>query len=153
MKLISYGKHSIDQSDINAVSKALKKKVITSGDLVEKFEKSLSNYFKSNYSVVCNSGTSALHLAFKAADLKKDDVVLMPSINFISSYNLCSTLGAKIYLIDVEPTTGQISYESILECIKKYKIKKIKIIITMYLGGYVSDNVKIFNLKKKFRFL
>ena len=22
----------------------------------------------------------------------------------------------------------------------------------MYLGGYVSDNVKIFNLKKKFRF-
>ena len=25
MKLISYGKHSIDQSDINAVSKALKK--------------------------------------------------------------------------------------------------------------------------------
>ena len=37
----------------------------------------------------------------------------------------------------------------ILECIKKYKIKKIKIIITMYLGGYVSDNVKIFNLKKK----
>ena len=71
MKLISYGKHYIDQSDINAVSKALKKKVITSGDLVEKFEKSLSNYFKSNYSVVCNSGTSALHLAFKAADLKK----------------------------------------------------------------------------------
>ena len=70
MKLISYGKHSIDQSDINAVSKALKKKVITSGDLVEKFEKILSKYFKSNYSVVCNSGTSALHLAFKAADLK-----------------------------------------------------------------------------------
>ena len=152
MKLISYGKHSIDQSDINAVSKALKNKVITSGDLVEKYEKNLSNYFKSNYSVVCNSGTSALHLAFKAADLKKNDVVLMPSINFISSYNLCSTLGAKIYLIDVEPTTGQISYESVLNCIKKYKIKKIKIIITMYLGGYVSDNVKIFNLRKKFKF-
>ena len=75
----------------------------------------------------------------------------MPSINFISSYNLCSTLGAKIYLIDVEPTTGQISYESILECIKKNKIKKIKIINKMYLGGYVSDKVKIFNLKK-FRF-
>ena len=38
MKLISYGKHSIDQSDINAVSKELKKKVLHSGDLVEKFE-------------------------------------------------------------------------------------------------------------------
>ena len=152
MKMISYGKQSIDQRDINAVSKALKKRVITSGDLVEKYEKSLSNYFKSDYSIVCNSGTSALHLAFKAADLKKNDIVLMPAINFISSYNLCSMLGAKIYLIDVEPTTGQISYESVLKCIKRHKIKKIKIIITMYLGGYVSDNIKIFNLRKKFKF-
>ena len=77
----------------------------------------------------------------------------MPSINFISSYNLCSTLEAKIYLIDTDPVTGQISYESVLNCIKKNKIKKIKIIITMYLGGYVSDNIKIFNLKKKYKFL
>ena len=153
MKMISYGKQFIDQNDVLAVSKALKRNVITSGDLVEKFEKNLSNYFKSKYSTVCNSGTSALHLAFKAANLKKNDVVLMPSINFISSYNLCSTLEAKIYLIDTDPVTGQISYESVLNCIKKNKIKKIKIIITMYLGGYVSDNIKIFNLKKKYKFL
>ena len=98
MKMISYGKQFIDQNDVAAVSSALKKNVITSGDLVEKFEKNLSNYFKSKYSTVCNSGTSALHLAFKAANLKKNDVVLMPSINFISSYNLCSTLEAKIDL-------------------------------------------------------
>lgn len=152
MKTIFYGKQFIDKKDIYAVSKALKKNVITSGDLVSKYEKSLSNYFKSKYSVVCNSGTSALYLAFKTADLQKNDVVLMPAINFIASYNICSTLGAKIYLVDVDSSTGQISYDSVLRCIKKNKIKKIKMVITMYLGGYITDNVEIFNLKKKYNF-
>ena len=35
---------------------------------------------------------------------------------------------------------------------KKNKIKKIKMVITMYLGGYITDNVEIFNLKKKYNF-
>ena len=124
MKTISYGKQFIDKKDIYAVSKALKKNVISSGDLVNKYEKSLSSFFKSKYSVVCNSGTSALHLAFKTADLQKNDVVLMPAINFIASYNLCSIFGAKIYLVDVDANTGQISYDTVLRCIKKIKLKR-----------------------------
>ena len=33
----------------------------------------------------------------------------MPSVNFISSYNICKTLGAKIYLADVDEYTGQMT--------------------------------------------
>ena len=58
----------------------------------------------------------------------------MPSINFISSYNICKNIGAKIYLSDVDPTTGQMTPEDIKNTIKKYKIKNVKLIVTMYLG-------------------
>ena len=150
--MISYGKQHIDKSDILKVSKVLKNKKITQGKLISEFEKKLSYYFQSKYSLVCNSGTSALHLAFKAINLKQNDVVLMPAINFISSFNISLMYGAKIYLVDIDPETGQISKKTILDCVKKFKLKKIKLLITMYLGGYVSENIEIYKLKKKYNF-
>jgi len=38
----------------------------------------------------------------------------------------------------------------LLECIKKNKLKKIKAIITMYLGGYPENVIEFYNIKKKF---
>ena len=151
-KYISYGKQYIDNLDILSVKKSMKSDMISSGKYVLKFENELKKYFKSRYSLVCNSGTSGLFLAFNAIDLKKNDIVLMPAINFIASYSMCSSLKAKIFLIDVDRNTGQISYENIINCIKKNKIKKIKLLITMHLGGSVCDNIKIYNLKKKYNF-
>ena len=77
----------------------------------------------------------------------------MPSINFISSYNLAKIMQLKVYLVDVDQYTGQVSPKKILECIKINKIKNIKAVITMYNGGY-PENIKEFNeIKKKYNFL
>ena len=70
----------------------------------------------------------------------------MPSVNFISSYSMAKQLGARIFLVDVDPITGQMTPEKILECIKLNKINKIKAIVTMYLGGYVENNINFYNL-------
>ena len=75
----------------------------------------------------------------------------MPSINFISSYNICKNIGAKIYLSDVDPTTGQMTPEDIKNTIKKYKIKNVKLIVTMYLGGYPENVYEFYKLKKKLK--
>jgi dTDP-4-amino-4,6-dideoxygalactose transaminase len=40
--------------------------------------------------------------------------------------------------------------KTLLECIKKNKLKKIKAIITMYLGGYPENVIEFYNIKKKF---
>ena len=45
MKIIPYGRHFIDGSDIKSVSKALKKEKITSGNEIFKFEKKLKTFF------------------------------------------------------------------------------------------------------------
>ena len=43
--MISYGRQSIDQSDINAVVNVLKGNWLTQGPAVETFENDIKNYF------------------------------------------------------------------------------------------------------------
>ena len=63
---------------------------------------------------------------------------------------MANLIGAKIYLTDVDPITGQMTPQTLLECIKKNKLSKIKAIITMYLGGYVENNLAFYKIKKKY---
>ena len=72
----------------------------------------------------------------------------MPTINFISSFNIAKTIGAKIYLADVDSKTGQMSPEHVEECCKKFKIRKAKAIIVMYNGGYPHNAEKFLKFKK-----
>ena len=136
MKNIPYGRQFIDNQDKRLILLALKEDLITTGNYVKKFEKSVSNLFGSKYSISCSSGTAALHLAFLSINLKKNEIVIMPAINFIAGYNMARSLNAKIFLADVDPLTGQMTPKTLLDCIKKNKLKKIKAILTMYLGGY-----------------
>ena len=153
MKKISYGKQYIDTKDILAVRDSLKEEFITTGQYVEKFEKAFTKFTKSKFAVSCNSGTSALHLALLSVNLNKNDIVIMPAINFIAVYNMSKILGAKIYLADVDAITGQMTPSTLLECIKKNKIKRIKLIITMYLGGYPENILQFYKIKKKYNCL
>ena len=150
MKIIPYGRQYIDGHDIRFVSKALKQDLITTGHYVRKFENKILNFLKARYAVSCNSGTSALHLALMAINIKKDDTIVMPAINFIAVYNMAKTMNAKIFLANVDPLTGQMTPKTLLECIKKNKLKKIKAIVTMYLAGYPENVIEFYKLKKKF---
>ena len=149
MKIIPYGRQYIDNQDIKLVSKVLKEDLITTGRYVKKFENKISKFLKVKYTVSCNSGTSALHLALMAINLKKNDVIIMPAVNFIAVYNMAKLMSAKIFLADVDPLTGQMTPEKLLECIKNNKLKKIKAIVTMYLGGYPENVIEFYNIKKK----
>ncbi len=150
---IPYGRQYIDKNDLSKVSKSLKQPLITTGNFVDDFEKKLRKFFKVDNAFVCNSGTSALHLAFLASDIKKGDVVIMPAINFISAYSMCKLIGARIYLSDVDPKTGQMTPKLLLECIKRNKIKKIKAFITMYMGGFAENIIEFHRIKKRFNCL
>ena len=152
MKTIPYGRQYINSQDIKFVSKALKQDLITTGNYVKKFEKNISKFLKVKFAISCSTGTSAIHLAFMSINLKKGDVIVMPSINFIAAYNMARLMNAKIFLADVDPLTGQMTPQTLLETIKRNKLKKIKAVLTMYLGGYPENVVEFYNIKKRFKF-
>lgn len=152
MKVIPYGRQYIDKSDINAVRKSLTNDLITTGKEVIKFEKLFSKKVGVKYSVSCSSGTAALLLSYLALGIKKNDIILTPSINFIASVNMAEFINAKIYLTDVDPITGQMRPEDLINCINKNNIKKINTVVIMHNGGKASNMRAFLELKKKYNF-
>jgi dTDP-4-amino-4,6-dideoxygalactose transaminase len=144
-----YGKQSIDSTDVYEVIKSLKKNLITGGDYVRKFEDLCRKKIQAKYALACNSGTSAILLAYLAIGVKKGDIIIMPAVNFVAAANMAKLLGAKIYLADIDSTTGQITQETVLTCIKNNNIKKIKALLVMYMGGYPRSIIEFYKLKKK----
>ena len=80
--MISYGKQSIDQSDLDSVIEVLKSDWLTQGPAVDKFEEELNNYFGSSYCSVVSNGTAALHLAGLALGWGPDDIIITTPISF-----------------------------------------------------------------------
>ena len=150
MRYIPYGRQHIDKADKKSVLNSLSNDLITTGPVVIKFEKQIQKYLKCNYGYVCSSGTAAIHLAMLSIGLKKNDIILMPAINFVASYNMASNIGLKIYLVDVDEFTGQVTPNKILECIKKNKLKKINALVVMFHGGYPENVNKFYDIKKKY---
>ena len=152
MKYIPYGRQFIDNNDKKLISSSLSNDLITTGPFVEKFEKDLSKYFNCKYSSVCSSGTAAIHLAMLSIGLKKDDIILMPAVNFIAAYNMAKIIGLKVFLVDVDEFTGQVTPNKVLECIKKNKLKKIQALLVMFHGGYPENIKKLYDIKKRYNF-
>lgn len=150
-KLIPYGRQYIDKADIREVSIALSKDKITSGETTLKFEKKINEFLNCKYSITCNSGTSAIFIALHALNIKKNDKIIMPSINFISSYSVAKFLGAKVYLADVDRFTGQMRPEDVENCCKKFGIKNFNVLVVMYNGGYPQNAEKFKLLKNKYK--
>jgi len=150
-KIIPYGKQFIDSQDIKQVSKALSNDIITTGNITLELEKKIANFLNCKYSITCNSGTSAIFISLSSINLKKGDKIIMPSINFIASYNAAKILGADIYLADVDQFTGQMRPEDVENCCKKFGIKKFDALVVMYNGGYPQDAEKFKLLKKKYK--
>ena len=152
MKVIPYGKQKIFSYDFREISKSLKNKLITTGPYVKKFENLITKKVKSKFVITCTSGTAALHMAFMAINLKKNDIIILPIINFIAASNLANLMNLKVYYADVCSSTGQMTPKTLKNCIEKNKLRNVKAVLTMYLGGS-PDNIKNFyHLKKKYRF-
>ena len=149
--LIPYSRQHIDKKDILSVNKAIKSDLITTGKFVETFEKNLKKYFKSKYVSVCSSGTAAIHLALLAIGAKKNDVIILPSINFVAAENMSKLIGVKIFFADVDEKTGQVNYETLVNCVKKNKIKKIKAFFVSYIGGNIFDIQDFIKFKKRYK--
>ena len=147
--LIPYGKQKIFKNDFIEVKKALNSDYLSGGNYVKKFENSFKNFTGAKFVLSCSSGTAALHLALKAINVKKNDNIIIPSINFIAAANLCKMLKANIFLADADYNTGQMGPNDLLNCIKKFKIKNLKAFFSMYNGGN-PENVKEFaKIKRK----
>ena len=116
--------------------KILKSGNLTNGIFIKRFEDKFKNLHKSNYSIACSSGGSALEIIFKSLNLKNKEV-FVPSNTFIATYNAIKFSGAKPILVDTKKNSLLIS----LDEIKKRITKKNKMCMhCSYWSTYILRN-------------
>lgn len=150
--MINYGKQSIDQQDIDAVTKVLKSNFITQGNEVGKFEKLLSNKFGAKNCVVLSSGTAALHLLGIALGWKKNDIIITTPISFLATSNSILYSDAKPVFVDIDEDTFNMNPDLLEKKIiyLKKKKKKISAIICTDFAGHPCDWKRIKEISAKF---
>jgi dTDP-4-amino-4,6-dideoxygalactose transaminase len=132
--MISYGKQSINNDDIDFVVNVLKSDFLTMGPLVDTFENKLEGLTRAKTFVV-SSGTAALHSAFYGIGIQQGDEVITPANTFVATQATAANLGATIVFADIEPETGLISIESV----EKLITSKTKAIVLVDYAGQPCD--------------
>lgn len=132
---IPYGKQSIDQSDIDAVTEVLQSDFITTGPKISEFEKAVCDFTGAEFAVAVSSGTAALHCAMFAAGIKGGDEVIVTPMTFAASSNAILYCGGTPVFADVLP--GSLLLDP-AEVIRKIT-KKTKAVVAVDYAGQPCD--------------
>jgi UDP-4-amino-4,6-dideoxy-N-acetyl-beta-L-altrosamine transaminase len=152
--MISYGKQSVNQDDINAVVDVLKSDFLTQGSKVSEFESDLANYCGSKFSKAVSNATTALHLAYLAIGLRKGDVVWTTPNTFVATTNAALYCGATVDFIDIDVKTYNLS----IDFLKKKLIEAKKnnnlpsLVVPVHFSGQSCEMKEIWKLSKKYGF-
>ena len=151
---LPYGRHQVNETDINEVINVLRNKNLTQGGVTKDFEEAISKKVSSKYCVVVNSATSALHLACLAIGLNSNDILWTSPNSFVASANCGAYVGANVDFVDIEPSTGLMSMNKLIEKLKIAEIEKKlpKVIIPVHLAGTVCEMEKLHDLSKIYNF-
>lgn len=141
MDIIPYGKHYIDEEDVQSVVNVLRHGMLTQGPRVSEFENKVANYVGAKYAVAVSNGTAALHLACMALEIGIDDHVITSPNTFVATSNSILYVGAKPIFVDINTKTLNLDIEKIEEALKK--IKNIKAIFPVHFAGLPCDMKKI----------
>jgi UDP-4-amino-4,6-dideoxy-N-acetyl-beta-L-altrosamine transaminase len=152
--MIPYGRHHIEQSDIDAVTKVLKEEMLTQGNQVPQFENEIARLCDAKHAIALNSATSALHIACLSIGIGKGDIVWTSAITFVASANAGLYCGAEIDFIDINIDTYNIDPDLLKNKLHLAKAegKLPKAIIVVHMAGRSCPMKEIKDLAMQFRF-
>lgn len=146
MKFIPYAKQSINDQDLEACQNALKKEMITRGDLVEQFEQEICHYCDAQYGVAFNSGTTALFAAAAAAQINSFDHLLTTPNTFIATATCAWKRGAQATFIDIDVTTGNLDRAKLKQSVHAFQSSRGRpIIFPVHFAGTPLDMKEIYH--------
>jgi UDP-4-amino-4,6-dideoxy-N-acetyl-beta-L-altrosamine transaminase len=139
--LLPYGRHAIDQDDIDAVIGVLRGDWLTTGPVVAEFERALAGHCGAKEAVSCASGTAALHLACLALGLGGADTAIVPAITFLATANAPRMVGAEVVFADVDPDSGLMEAPHLAAAIAKARAlgQRPSVVLPVHLGGQCAD--------------
>jgi len=117
------------------------------GENVNKFEEELAEKVGIKSAAALSSGTAAIHLALKAANVGEGDIVFCPTLTFSATANPIIYQNATPIFIDSEEKTWNMCPEALEKAFEKYP--EVKAVIVVHLYGLSADMDRIVELCKK----
>jgi CDP-6-deoxy-D-xylo-4-hexulose-3-dehydrase len=116
---IDYAGSVHDEREIEAVVEVLRggPTSMRIGKNVKAMERRVADLFEKKRGVMCNSGSSALYLAYEAIDLQPGDEIITSAVTFSTDVAPVVRKGAVPVFVDVTPDTFQIDVNRIAEMI------------------------------------
>ncbi|MDD6174645.1 MAG: DegT/DnrJ/EryC1/StrS family aminotransferase [Firmicutes bacterium] len=142
---------------VEEVAKAVQKLVKVSevpgklslGTEVERAEAAVDKLLGTTGSLFVNNATAGFEIAYKYANLKAGDEVIVPAITFIATMAYPLSIGCKLVFADVDPKTMCMDPADVARKITA----KTKMIVPVHLGGYPVDMEPLMKLAKEHHIL
>lgn len=143
---IPYGKHYIDDDDINAVVNALKEDYIVTGPGIDQFERTFAEYVGAKYAVAMSSGTAALHACSYAIDVHEGDEVITTPMTFVSTASSVMMCGGTPVFADINENTYNIDPDEIEQKITS----RTKAVVPVHFTGQPCEMKRIYEIARKY---
>jgi perosamine synthetase len=125
--------------EADAVNEVLASGWVSQGPRVEAFEQNLAKLLGCRSVIAVNSGTSALMLALRSLDIGPGDSVIVPAFGCAATVLPVLESGAKAIFADVDPTTFNLTWESISSVLEP----STKAVILVHMFGRIAEVEKI----------
>lgn len=125
----------IDESEIAAVTDALRSGWITSGPKTEQFEREFAAVVGTKYAVAVNSNAAALHLALEALGVQAGDEVVTSPYAFASTTEVVRYFNAHPVFVDIDSETLNLDVTQVEQAINR----RTKAIIPVHMAGLPAD--------------
>jgi dTDP-4-amino-4,6-dideoxygalactose transaminase len=103
----------ITEEDRQVIQSVTQTTALSMGPWVTRFESAFKKRLDCKYAIAVNSGTAGLHLAIRAAEIKRGDIVLTTPFSFVASTNAILFENALPVFVDVDPQTGNIDTQQL----------------------------------------
>lgn len=154
MAFIPYGRQTISEEDIRAVTDVLRSDFLTQGPAVPAFEAAVKAHCGASHAVAVNSATSALHIACLALGAGPGDRVWTSPITFVASANCALYCGASVDFVDIDHGTFNMSVPALAAKLEQAEKSGAlpKIVIPVHMAGQSCDMAGIAALAKRYAF-
>jgi len=143
---VPFFRPSLGPDETAAVAGVLESGWLTSGQHCKAFEAEFAEYVGADHALAVNSCTAALHLALIGHNIGSGDEVLVPTMTFAATAEVCIAVGATPVLVDIDPATMTID----LDDARRRVTSRTKAIMVMHYGGGPADLVGATKLADEF---